>query len=322
MAQPNAFARDYEPILRLEEENVRLHTAITQRQDAVRIEHNRAVEAAEELALAQRKLRGSKQDTEALKTAMKQSEKLLQMVDGPSGLRRQLEQQSIIGELFGEELGGIRAETVNRLRKEIADTRKSMQDQKIQAAEELRLMENRATAAKASINAKMVEWEERMMNLRSVVWGEEKRELESSLDSEKGRADAAETALHDRSTTWDADKAKLRDANNDAKSRATSAERDLREKTSAWEETEESLCKELQSASTRLAAQYATISGHLASIDGGIKQLEEMTSERDSVTASLAAVTAELETSVSGAKFSATMCHKLRERIAILEHDL
>ncbi|KFY39321.1 hypothetical protein V494_04030 [Pseudogymnoascus sp. VKM F-4513 (FW-928)] len=207
----DAFGRDYEPLLRLEQGNAELHVAITQRQDAARITFNNAGRAAEEI---QKELDATEKDGENIRAAMEQSEQILRMLRDPAHLRRQLAQQQVIGELFGDRLGRIRVETVNRLREEAADLSEALREK----GAEIERLEDEARRAKSETSlAGENLWGE------CGGWEQEERELRVAVAAEKKRADDAEARISTQSWVWDQEKRGLETELDRQKERADSA---------------------------------------------------------------------------------------------------
>ncbi|OBT81394.1 hypothetical protein VE02_09603 [Pseudogymnoascus sp. 03VT05] len=134
------------------------------------------------------------------------------MAQGPVGIRRQLQQQQIIGEVFRETLGGIRMETVNHLRGEALDLRKSLQEKDAETkrlSEETWKAKSETSLVQANLRGKLAEWEQKGGELRAAVvaekkradevemqlsdqtwiWNQEMRDLETALEKEKARAE-------------------------------------------------------------------------------------------------------------------------------------
>ncbi|OBT73043.1 hypothetical protein VF21_07755 [Pseudogymnoascus sp. 05NY08] len=177
----HVFSRDYESLLRLEQGNVELHMAITARQNAARLALNGAANATEEMAQG---LEASREDTANIRVAMEQCERQLRMAQNPVGICPQLQQQQIIGEVFGEALGGIRMETVHRLRGEALDLRNSLQEKDAEIkrlSKEAWKAKSETSLVQANLRGKSAEWEQKGGELRAAVAAEKKRANDTEM---------------------------------------------------------------------------------------------------------------------------------------------
>lgn len=125
-----------------------------------------------------RGLEASREDTANIRVAMEQCERQLRMAQDPVGIRRQLQQQQIIGEVFGETLGGVRIETVNHLRGEALDLRNSLQEKDAEIkrlSEEAWKAKSETSLVQANLRGKSAEWGQKGVELRATVAAEKKR---------------------------------------------------------------------------------------------------------------------------------------------------
>ncbi|OBT57154.1 hypothetical protein VE04_02281 [Pseudogymnoascus sp. 24MN13] len=221
---------------------------------------------------------------------MEQCERQLRMAQDPVGIRRQLQQQQIIGEVFGETLGGIRMETVNHLRREALDLQNSLQKKD---AEIKRLSEE---AWKAKSETSLVQTNFRG---KSAEWGQKGVDLRAAVAAEKKRANDAEMQLSDQTWIWNQEMRDLETALEKEKTRA--------------EKQEERLRAEVRSAVAKCSSSEAIIARNLESIATLKKQAEEMARDRDSSTAHSTEMEERLQTLTAKIGFMATHRRILQE---------
>jgi hypothetical protein len=235
---------------------------LTTRHNSIRNAFNGAANSVAEMS---RELEHSRLDTENIRAAMEESERCLAMLEDPSALRRQLQQQELIREMMGERLGGLRIQTANCLRAKNGQLEKTVAEM----TEKFRQLESDNASLREDLIKKSSKWEQKERGMSAAVhkeaaradeaereatgkawaWDQEKQALETSLDEERMRANAAVDELRRDRIGWEGDKKLLSADISKTKARVSELEKSLREESGTRELLEVKLSAESKSAS-------------------------------------------------------------------------